>query len=798
MSNLIGGALYKNQGNGDFTPINDSSWRNTWDIILSGNFTGAFSAKEQIFYYDAGAGLIRIYQIEENGNLKQLKSINNIPEVWDIIITGSFRGGNKKEFLFYDKTTGAYSFKEINPQGDLKEFGSGHWKTKWDVILSFSYGGQYDSLLFYDKQTGNLKLYTTNGQGNLEANIFSKDIGTNWDIITTFTPFSTSDNPSDSIFFYDPQTGKAKKFIIVYPDYYGFDKEYNIIKNCEIVVAGLFIGANPNLLLYDRQSGTGKLYTHDSAGNLTESKEYAFPTNLHLITSGNFFDMPLSHLLLYGIHNRAIYLDWGGYVDTEFQFSEFFDNPHAIMAWFMPQYPYAYPGPIFAENGSGVYMIGQDRYHEGNAYEDASGNIIASDPVLFMKIGNQKVKYIVPEFKIDKWHHVAVIRKSNNKFRLFINGKPQTPVSIDTSTKPPTLVTISEIDATIISSKPIGKLRFGRRTSLQITSSTNFAAENSYERGSYQAYGFLDDVAVFSKALTGPEVQGIFNKRRLSGSESGLIAFWPFDETITSNGPILKSWKPSTTPAIGTFPSISLVPVRSVTSSRSSDNDSRQFQSLFATNQQTLTLPFPVGNIWHVGQGNNTFNSSHKNTTAFSYDMGPDDPTDKPVLCSYPGKAVYYINNGHCSNTCFGKVDCNNECIKMNQDESRWRNFVKIRLGEGEYTIYQHLGDGSLSQNITDKGTDDSANPPYIPDGFIISEQDAPLIKRGDLIGKIGGDACVPHLHIDAQNTWRSVDRYQTTIPVAFRDYEESTDKINWTPVSRGQLKANYYVRRTK
>jgi len=765
MANLIGAALYKNQGNGDFIPLIDTSLSNTWDVILSGNFSGAFSTIEQVFFYDAGAGLIRIYQIDVNGNLTQPKSYINRPKVWDIIITGSFKGENKKEFLFYNKTSGEYRFMEINPQGDLKQFGYGHWKTKWDVIISFSYGGQYDSLLFYDKQTGDLKLYTTNGQGNLDAPIFSNNVGTNWDIIRTFTPFSTSDNPPDSIFFYDARTGDAKKFMILYPDYYGFDKEYNIQKNCEIIISGFFIGANPNLLLYDRQSGVGKLYTHDSAGNLTETKEYTFPTNLHLITPGKFFDMPMttpgnisgmpvSDLLLYGIHNKAIYLDWGGYVDTEFQFSEFFDNPHTIMAWFMPQCLYAYPGPIFAENGSGVYMVGQADYDWGNRYSyyDSNGKkiVVAGNPVFFMQIGNKQVIYIVPDFQADIWQHICVVRKTNNKFTLFINGKPQTPISINNSTTPPMLIPVTEIDATTIGSKPSGKLRFGRRTS-----------GNTSSQGGYQAYGFLDDVAVFGKALTGPEIEVICSKRRLSGSEAGLIGFWPFDEPVTNNGAILKSWKPSEYRS-------SLVPVLSVSSGKSSDNDSYHLQNILAINQQYLTLPFEVGEVWRVMATNNSPRGTHKSTTAFAYDLHlapPQSSSNKNILCSRTGKAVSYLKAGGVNS------------------QGKERNYVNIKVADGEYVTYKHLADNSLISTISGGSSKLDINGNLY--GYFIPEDDAPIIQKGSKIGEIGSGA--GHVHIQTLNSFDEVADMNVTIPVAFINYEESSDNgQSWRRVTRG------------
>ncbi|MEW6207086.1 MAG: LamG-like jellyroll fold domain-containing protein, partial [Acidobacteriota bacterium] len=134
----------------------------------------------------------------------------------------------------------------------------------------------------------------------------------------------------------------------------------------------------------------------------------------------------------YGLpkQNQAFYLGWQGYIDTQLDFSQFFNADHTIMAWFMPQYPYAYEGPIFAENGNGTYAIGQGNYRAGNGgYKDEG------DPVFQMQIGDKKVLYLVPDFKesallkVHPWVHVAVVRQ-NNKFKLYVDGSLRTPIKI--------------------------------------------------------------------------------------------------------------------------------------------------------------------------------------------------------------------------------------------------------------------------------------------------------------------------------------------------------------------------------
>ena len=64
--------------------------------------------------------------------------------------------------------------------------------------------------------------------------------------------------------------------------------------------------------------------------------------------------------------NQAAYFGWHGSADTNLLFSDFFDHDHTIVARFLPQYQYAYAGPILAENGSGDYQIGQGNFDTVN------------------------------------------------------------------------------------------------------------------------------------------------------------------------------------------------------------------------------------------------------------------------------------------------------------------------------------------------------------------------------------------------------------------------------------------------
>ena len=120
--------------------------------------------------------------------------------------------------------------------------------------------------------------------------------------------------------------------------------------------------------------------------------------------------------------NQGVYLQWKGYIDTQYQFSNFFDNDHTVMAWFMPQYVYGGEGAIIAENGSGQYRIGPGEYTQGNGGFKKMG-----DPVFRIRIGELTAMYLFPIFEKNKWHHIALSR-SQGTFSLYLDGSHFQPV----------------------------------------------------------------------------------------------------------------------------------------------------------------------------------------------------------------------------------------------------------------------------------------------------------------------------------------------------------------------------------
>jgi hypothetical protein len=193
--------------------------------------------------------------------------------------------------------------------------------------------------------------------------------------------------------------------------------------------------------------------------------------------------------------SMALGLSWKGYVDTNLKFSEFFVGNHTLALRFMAQFPHAYEGPFVAENGTGRFMIGQGDYLGGSA-----------GTKLLLAVGSQSQTYVA-NLQPGRWYHLAVVATSGTQrsFTLYLDGSPLgAPLSIATSD--PQL--------------PNGTLRFGKRTTGQTV--------NGHDA---QFYGFLDDIAVFTRELSPSEIQELnVNVLQITGNEKDLLAGYTFNQ----------------------------------------------------------------------------------------------------------------------------------------------------------------------------------------------------------------------------------------------------------------------------
>jgi Concanavalin A-like lectin/glucanases superfamily len=471
--------------------------------------------------------------------------------------------------------------------------------------------------------------------------------------------------------------------------------------------------------------------------------------------------------------NLAAWFGFRGSIDTDLKFSEFFFDDHTLMFRCMRQYANAGPGPVIAANNAGTYFVGQGDFR--GDYD--SGSVGAKFLVV---IGDQHHDYSTVEG--DKWIHVAIVR-SGNTFSVYFDGTRRTET-----------ITISPVSPQL--PDPNATLRMGR--------TVDGFTINGRET---QFYGYVDDVAVFNRALTHNEIVAIVTERdqRLHAHQPHLVAAWTFDHTLPSGDPLpprfSRPYQFNSNP-VGRRASLALV-----TESRNDAVDAQILRGILPYQKVEWMLPFDEGDVWEVIQGNNNgeFDAMGKPagshfgaSAAFAWDFQlrseplpgkPANPNGKAC-----GERLHAVAGGNVFDYCDvgGPVD---DCPNESQDGFDW---FHIELARHEIVTYMHTLIGSIKEmhpNIP------PPPPPKWAAGFPVS--------KGEVIARVGS-RCVNncHLHIASQsanpNAFLSDPITPVTFPVAFSHYEmcpagfDFTLEHNWTSVDRGIPLVGQFVRRPK
>jgi hypothetical protein len=393
----------------------------------------------------------------------------------------------------------------------------------------------------------------------------------------------------------------------------------------------------------------------------------------------------------------ALSLTWGGWADTAIAFSEFFSSDHTVAARFMMQFVNAYDGPMLAVHGSGSYFIGNGDGRGGN-------NKIS------IRIGSGFLDIPVAASFQETWHHITVVRKATT-FTIYIDGESKGTLAVTTS------------------NNPVGTIRLGRSDEIH-----------------QQFYGFMDDVAVYTAALTASQVTTLAVATTLTGKETNLFAGFVFGDG--PGVPIPATLKRSVT----CFPG-----AHNITLSKNRNNaaDSKLLPLSLVSH---MRLPFEQGRIANISQAFGDPTISHTGYAAFCYDfMFPDDDISGHAFkASSPGIVTHVWQGG--PNT--------------NQGPS---NFVTIEQGATEFCDYLHLQQNSCGVNT------------------------AQSVSYGTDLAKTGRSGTgSPHLHQAVTNLGEhTTDReHFVTIAFPFCNYEYSEDNgVTWDHVIRGYLKKGQWVR---
>jgi Concanavalin A-like lectin/glucanases superfamily/Repeat of unknown function (DUF346) len=429
--------------------------------------------------------------------------------------------------------------------------------------------------------------------------------------------------------------------------------------------------------------------------------------------------------------NRALTFGFGGYAELAVTFGEFVHSNHTVTLRYMPQYPYGYRGALLADaGGTNVYTMGQGDYREGTGNKGVLG-----PSVLRVQIGSSAAVYLVTGF-VDQvggpvgyrgvWQHLALVR-DGAAFRTYLNGVKLTKFS-GSETFPTTNL---PADTT--------KVRVGRH-------------------GRDQFYGLIDEVAIYTRALSAAEIIAAA-AASLTGSELGLLAGFRFDDEFTSP-PMNRAVTLPTAADIPDFVTPTAakpVPVYfvAVSANRDSVADRKKFD--LRPSKVATTLPFCAGEWWRIGQGHDDPAGSHNGTATFSWDIGRinGDTPGATIIAAAPGR-LYYAED---------------------QQTDDGSNAISVYHAVEERAVYMHLKKGSVRENFPGL----NANPDTLP----VAQQ--PKFAARDVLTKVGDPVDMgPHLHfaISTQegDTFAGAGVGQ---PVGVSDYFQSKDDgETWTKVA--------------
>jgi murein DD-endopeptidase MepM/ murein hydrolase activator NlpD len=474
--------------------------------------------------------------------------------------------------------------------------------------------------------------------------------------------------------------------------------------------------------------------------------------------------------------NKAALLRWPAYIDTDLQFADFFAKDYTLSARFMPQYPRAYRGPILTVSDElGSFQVGQGDFQDSYNAEK-----------LFLKVGGE-TRFYVPSTGLPAgtWQHLAVTRRlvyditgwvggwpmleAKLVFSLYLNGEKLCPVTMVGTCNEPHFTSLAT---------PTGVLRLGRTSAAQT--------------GTNQFYGLIDDVAVFSKALSVAEIVALAAPGRLTGQEAGLLRGFTMDATTPSGGALPAQLN-------GQYTLKNMAWPLTVSNNRVNAEDAALLPPPNPLYAVVLHLPFKSGQVWKVVQGWGG-DQSHFGMANFSMDFALGLPKQIGQVTpgkTYPTSTYTYANDPTCGEPVYAAAAGD---IIFAQDPGGWGskptdfddgNQVRLQEDTHEMIQYAHLMKNSVHEAL--------GLPFFLPPtGGSFPTPD------GLQIGRVGvKNGC--HLHMAALNNpgTDSNAGARVTRPSGFFNYQacdaqsgkNCIDPANWYNVVYGVPQTGQMVR---
>jgi microsomal dipeptidase-like Zn-dependent dipeptidase len=184
-------------------------WRQSWSIILAGQFGG--DAATDLFFYDRAAGQAEFYSCDENGYLTRLSAHSGLGTTWSHIVAGDFGGDTGTDLFFYDQAGGHAEIRTVSGQGQLSLLRSHDGVPKgWSIIVAGDFGGDSNTdLLCYDAAAGRGEFFAITPAGDVAPLRSHTGWRTTWQAIV---PGDFTHNGGTDLLFYDPSAGLAELY----------------------------------------------------------------------------------------------------------------------------------------------------------------------------------------------------------------------------------------------------------------------------------------------------------------------------------------------------------------------------------------------------------------------------------------------------------------------------------------------------------------------------------------------------------------------------------------------------------
>lgn len=117
-----------------------SGWRNSWDMMVAGDFTG--SGRPQAVLYDRTAGQADVVAFDTKGGVALDAQNSGWRTTWDLLVVGPFPGGPflgdaRSQVLLYDRSAGQADVVSFdNKGGTSSDTTNGNFGNSWNQIVA--------------------------------------------------------------------------------------------------------------------------------------------------------------------------------------------------------------------------------------------------------------------------------------------------------------------------------------------------------------------------------------------------------------------------------------------------------------------------------------------------------------------------------------------------------------------------------------------------------------------------------------------------------------------------------------